>query len=296
MKFILFLGSMLIITHPLCAAPISLEGNSVRFILDDKQLTAFGGETPLLQGDTLIFSPPVDKYHAETDAPQTPVDFASDNIEFKVEALPGHNLHMITLHTSGLRSEEGEPLLSKTLAYGELNVKDQFFVSTYFKFESEDASTGSWQGVNVSTDSPEIVGIMDLTTRTLDVSFSHNMRALALNDTGSASIDAQDGVSFKIKTTIAEQHTRVFNWAERKFNLKWGTETLTLKGSSTFQCNQSGSSCKNLDGLFYRCYTSARLCIGSKSGVAYIYNLDERIIHKIGSIQPYFAQTESDGF
>lgn len=294
MKLSLYLCSFLLVTSQVGANPITVESDTVRFTMDDSLITAFGGVTPIVQADTLIFSPPAEIYQVKA-APQAKVGFLSQKLEITVEALPGNSIEEISMHTSGLRSEKGRAVLNNAQAFGKLNAKDQFFVNRFFEFESKNASTGSWQENNVTTNS-KIAGITGLTTRTLDVSSSHNIRAIAFDSQGRATINAQDGVSFKVQTTAATPQNRVFNWAEKKYNLNWGTETQTLKGGPSYQCDQAGTPCNNLDGLIYRCYKTARQCIGIKDGTAYIFKLDENFIRNVGSIQHFYTQAENEGF
>ena len=81
-------------------------------------MTAFGGMHPTVRDDTLIFSALAESYFAEVFAPREVVAFKTQRVEFKIEALRGYRLTLLSLHSSGLRSEEGQPLFSNTFAFG----------------------------------------------------------------------------------------------------------------------------------------------------------------------------------
>ncbi|MCX7089690.1 MAG: hypothetical protein NTV00_16760 [Methylococcales bacterium] len=312
MKPSLYLSTTLLIvtTTSLWAAPVTLTGKNVRFIIDDSALTAFGGVKPTVQDDILIFSPPATTYRAEAVSPQTPVGFKSQGIEFKIEALKGQTLTAVTLRSSGLRNSQGKALLTNTFAYGKLNLKDQFLVNHAVSFDAVAASTISWQALNVSSDPNGTEATLNnLSTRTLDVSTSHNLRALALDKTGSASIDAQDGVSFSVLTSPVTQADRILNWAEATYmsvsaappftilpTLRNGTASLTLSNNAAYQCNNAGQACTNLDGLLYRCYAEAKKCYGIKDNSVYAYSYSDQIIRTLGSAQPYLDQAIAANF
>ncbi|MEQ1636488.1 MAG: hypothetical protein ABL903_07335 [Methylococcales bacterium] len=300
MKPNLYLGAVLLLSlsHGAFATPVVLNGKNVRFILDDTQLTAFGGVKPTVQEDTLIFLPPAVTYNTEALAAQKPVGFKSQYVEFNIEALGGQVLKSVAIHSSGFRTIQGKNLLSNALAFGKLNVKDKLLVNHAVEFEAVDASAGSWQALNVSADPKGTEAVLnDITSRSLAVSASHNIRALALDATGNASIDVRDGVSFTVGSTEATKPDRVLDWTESILPfLAGGTPTTTLTGSANLQCNKAGEACNNLDGLSFRCYPKAKLCYGIKGDVGYVYEAQDQIVRTVGSIQPYFEQAVSSGF
>lgn len=299
MKRSLYLGAALLtVSHSLLAAPVVLTGKTVRFILDDTQLTAFGGTKPTVQNDTLIFSAPAATYKAEALAPSKPVGFKEQYIEFNIEALGGQSLTSVTLNTSGLRTIQGKAALTNALAFGKLNVKDRQLVNRSLDFEAVDASASSWQGLNISTEPKGTQATLGgINSRMLAVSASHSIRALALDKTGNATNDAQDGVSFTATTTAATKPDRLFDWAESLLpGLGAGSPTYSLVGSSKLQCNKAGEACIDLDGMLYRCYQAAKLCYGVKDDIAYLYEFKDQIVRNVGSTQLYFNQAVKSGF
>ncbi|NOT83913.1 MAG: hypothetical protein HOP02_03855 [Methylococcaceae bacterium] len=291
---------LLSVSHTLFAAPIVLTGKNVRFILDDALLTAFEGTKPTVQEDTLVFLPAVATYNAEALVPQKSVGFKSQAIEFNVEALGGQVLKSITLRSSGFKAVQGKSILTNALAFGKLNAKDRQLVNRSVEFAAVDASAGSWQALNIGTDPKGTEAtVKDITSHSLAVSASHNLRALALalDSVGNASIDARDGVSFTLGTAVAAKPDRLFDWAESVLPiLGAGSLTETLTGSVSLQCNKVGEACGNLDGLSFRCYPAAKLCYGIKDDVAYSYDFKDQIVRTIGSSQLYFDQAVKSGF
>lgn len=300
MKRNFYLGAaiFLSVSHITLAAPVVLTGKNVRFIVDDAQLTAFGGIKPTVQNDTLIFTAPAATYKAEALATTKPVGFKEQYIEFNIEALGGQSLNSVTLNTSGLRTILGKAVLTNAIAFGKLNVKDRLLVNRVVDFEAVDASASRWQGLNVSTDPKGTQAtVAGISSRSLAVSASHVIRALALDKTGNAAIDAQDGVSFTVATSAATKPDRLFDWAESLLPiLGIGSPTLTLTSSANLKCNKVDETCKNLEGLSFRCYPAAKLCYGVKEDVAYVYDFNDQIVRTIGSTLIYFDQAVKNGF
>lgn len=300
MKRNLFLGAALLlsISHAAFAAPVILTGKNVRFILDDTDLTAFGGTKPAVQDDTLIFAPPATTYKADALAPNKSVGFITQHIEFKVEAIGGQTLKSISLKSGGISTVQGKAGLTKAIAFGKLDVKDQIMVNRTVEFSNIEPTVGNWQALNTSTDPKGVeAAITNFSSRTLIVSTNHFLRALALDKTGSASINNQEGVSFKVQTAEATKPDRLLNWAESLLpGLGIGSATATLSGNEPLQCNKTGETCKDLGSLSYRCYPAAKLCYGIKGDMAYVYNFDDGVVRTIGSTKLYFDQAVKSGF
>lgn len=300
MKRNFYLGTALLlcINQLVTAAPVVLTGKTVRFILDDAQLTAYDGKQPTVEEDTLIFAPSTTTYKAEALAPDKAVGFKSQSLDFKIEALGGHALKALTLQTGGSSTVQGKALFTKALAYGNVNVKDQLLVNRSVDFSNVEKTVGGWDGLNVSADPKGTEAtVQGITSRTLEVVSTHNMRTLALDATGNAAINAQTGVSFKAATAELPKPERLFNWAESLLPILGGSAaTGILADSANQQCNKAGEACKNLDGLSYRCYPAAKLCYGIKDDVAYVYDFSDQIIRMIGATQIYFSQAVKSGF
>lgn len=296
----LYLGAALLLSmgHTAIAAPVVLTGKNVRFILDDAQLTAFGGAKPTVQDDTLIFAPPATTYKAEALAPDKAVGFKEQYLEFNVEAVGGQTLKSVALKSAGISAAQGQASLTKTLAFGKLNVKDKLLVNRTVEFSNVESTVGSWQALDISIDPKGVeAAVGNVNSRTLAISTTHSLRALALDKTGNAAINNQEGVSFKIVTAEATKPDRLLDWAESVLpGLGIGSATATLTGNEPLQCNKTGENCKDLGSLSYRCYPAAKQCYGIKGDMAYVYNFDDSIVRTIGSNKLYFDQAVKSGF
>lgn len=299
MKRNLYLGTALLLSmgHAAIAAPVVLTGKNVRFILDDAQLTAFGGTQPKVQDDTLIFAPPATTYKAEALAPDKPVGFKEQYLEFNVEAIGGQTLKNVALKSAGSSTAQGQAGLTKTLAFGKLNVKDKLLVNRAVEFSNVESTAGVWQALDTGTDPKGVEAAINVNSRTIAISTTHSLRALALDKTGNAAINNQEGVSFKIVTAEATNPDRLLDWAESMLpGLGIGSATATLSGNEPLQCNKTGETCKDLGSLSYRCYPAAKLCYGIKGDTAYVYNFDDGIVRTIGPTKFYFDQAVKSGF